>query len=195
MNSKSKIINETRKLFSIKGYTSTSVQDILKKSNISKGGLYNHFKSKEVLFYNVLEHSRKIWRSRVLYGLKNNDSPIEKILLLIKNYRKRYLSDSKSFPGGCIFINLAIDLDDNIPELGEEVNKGFRQFKNLIERLVFESKKKNELKNAVDASELTEIIFSVMIGAAVTHSHDKSLVNLKRTMDALENIIKSHAIK
>ena len=48
---KEKIIHESLKLFSLKGFTSTSIQDILAAANTSKGGFYNHFSSKEDLFY------------------------------------------------------------------------------------------------------------------------------------------------
>ncbi|MFC1489455.1 TetR/AcrR family transcriptional regulator, partial [Thermodesulfobacteriota bacterium] len=62
MNLKEKMIYESLKLFSLKGFLSTSIQDILTSANTSKGGFYNHFKSKEDLFFQVLNEARSIWR-------------------------------------------------------------------------------------------------------------------------------------
>ena len=75
---KEKIIHESLRLFSLKGFTSTSIQDILAAANTSKGGFYNHFSSKEDLFYQVLDEARKIWRERNLSGLKQAESSLEK---------------------------------------------------------------------------------------------------------------------
>jgi AcrR family transcriptional regulator len=59
---KKRIIYESMKLFSSKGFLNTSIHDIMEKTNTSKGGLYNHFKSKDALFFEVLAEARKIWR-------------------------------------------------------------------------------------------------------------------------------------
>ncbi|MBW1798601.1 MAG: helix-turn-helix transcriptional regulator, partial [Deltaproteobacteria bacterium] len=57
MELKEKIIAETLKLFSLKGFLNTSIQDIMGTAHTSKGGLYNHFKSKEDLLSAVLEEA------------------------------------------------------------------------------------------------------------------------------------------
>ena len=67
MELRQKIIQEALRLFSLKGFLSTSIQDILTAANTSKGGLYNHFKSKEDLFFAVMAEARKIWREKNLY--------------------------------------------------------------------------------------------------------------------------------
>ena len=96
------------KLFSLNGFLSTSIQDILSAANTSKGGFYNHFISKEDLFFQVLDEGRKIWRKRNLCGIDEIKDPIDKIIRLLENYKNRYLLDAENFPGGCIFIMFAV---------------------------------------------------------------------------------------
>ena len=78
-NLKERIIHESLRLFSLKGFLNTSIEDILAKANTSKGGFYNHFKSKDALFPAVLDEARKIWREKVLYGLDAVENPLEKV--------------------------------------------------------------------------------------------------------------------
>jgi len=59
MSLKETIIHESLRLFSLKGFLSTSINDILEAANTSKGGFYNHFASKEELFFEVLDEARK----------------------------------------------------------------------------------------------------------------------------------------
>lgn len=99
MDTKDTIIHESLRLFSVKGYFSTSISDILQAVGTSKGGLYNHFKSKEELFYAVLNTAHRIWRERNLAGLNELERPIDKVKRVLENYRDRYLADSEGFPG------------------------------------------------------------------------------------------------
>ncbi|WP_342306169.1 TetR/AcrR family transcriptional regulator [Methanolobus sp. ZRKC5] len=47
MELKDRIINSAHELFSEKGYDKTTVADIIKKADSSKGGFYHHFRSKD----------------------------------------------------------------------------------------------------------------------------------------------------
>ena len=83
MSLKKRIVHESLKLFSLKGFLNTSIDEILKATNASKGGFYNHFKSKEDLFNHVLNEARSIWRNRNLKDLSEIEDPINKIKRLI----------------------------------------------------------------------------------------------------------------
>lgn len=123
MSLKEKIIHESLKLFSLKGFLSTSLNDILTATGTSKGGFYNHFQSKEDLFFHVMDEARKIWREKNLAGLDEIEKPVEKIKKLLENFKNRYLLDSENFPGGCVFITLSVELNDQRPHLSKEIDR------------------------------------------------------------------------
>ncbi|KAB2335137.1 TetR/AcrR family transcriptional regulator [Bacillus mesophilum] len=58
---KEKIINAARSLFKIKGYSDTTITDIINEGGISRGNLYYHFDNKEALFLHVMEEDARIW--------------------------------------------------------------------------------------------------------------------------------------
>ena len=89
MELKDKIVHEALKLFSMKGYLNTSIDDILEQSNASKGGLYNHFRSKDELFLAVLSQARKIWRSKVLQELDRVTDRPEKFAVVLAGRAER----------------------------------------------------------------------------------------------------------
>ena len=190
MSLREEIIQETMKLFSLKGYINTGINEIIETVGSSKGGFYNHFASKEELFYEVLTEAQKMWRARVLHGLDEVKSPVEKVIKLLENYRGRYLMDGENFPGGCIFVTLSVELDDQHPQLMQEVNKGFVGIKNMLNKLLEEGKKLGELKDDVDTSMLSEIIFAGMLGASVLFGVEKSPTTLNRSIQSLIDHIK-----
>jgi AcrR family transcriptional regulator len=182
---KEKIIRESLKLFSLKGFLSTSIQDIMKEAKTSKGGLYNHFKSKDEIFSAVLSEARKVWRDRNLAGLDQIEKPVGKVKKLLENYRDRYLKDAETFPGGCLFVTLSVELDDQNPLFSRELNEGFVRLKAMIRRLLDQGKESGELRTEVDTEAVTEMVFSGMLGASVIYGTAKSSVALDRSINSL----------
>lgn len=185
MTLRDKIIRESMKLFSLKGFLSASINDILEAADTSKGGFYNHFTTKEDLFLAVLADAQGIWREKALHGLSEVESPIEKVKIILQNYRDRYLKDSETFPGGCIFITFSVELDDQIPHLSAEVNKGFIGFKSLLKRLLDQSQELGELSPAVNTEKMSEMLFSGMVGSSVLYGVGKSAERLDKSINSL----------
>jgi AcrR family transcriptional regulator len=185
MRLKDRIHHESLKLFSTKGYLNTSISDIMQAADTSKGGFYNHFDSKEDLFFEVLAIAQGIWREKVLFGLDEIESPKAKIRRILVNYRDRYLKDDFNFPGGCIFVTFSVELDDQRPDLMKEVAKGYMGLKRLLKNLLEEGKEQGELRTEVNTDRATEMIFSGMIGSSVLFGVEKSNEGLDKSINSL----------
>ncbi|MCJ7684502.1 MAG: TetR/AcrR family transcriptional regulator [Desulfobacteraceae bacterium] len=189
MSLKEKIITESLKLFSLKGFLSTSISDILAATNSSKGGFYNHFRSKDDLYFAVLEKAKNVWRERNLDGLTEIENPIDKIKKLLANYKDKYLKDSMNFPGGCIFVTLSVELDDQRPNLASELKKGFDGLKSLINRILDEGKKSGQVREELNTRAITEMVFAGMVGASVIYGVEKSATALDQRIDYLFEVL------
>ena len=185
MDLKERIIAESLKLFSLKGFLSTSIQDIMKTAHTSKGGLYNHFKSKEELLSAVLGEARKIWRENNLAGLDQVEKPVDKLKMLLENYRDRYLKDTTKLPGGCIFVTLSVELDDQRPHLTREINRGFAGLKGMIRDFLEQGKRAGDIREDVDTKAVTEMIFSIILGAAVIYGVEKGSSGADNSINAV----------
>lgn len=89
-NRKQKVIEHAFELFTTKGYQSTSIQDILDKSGISKGTFYNYFSSKQEIFIaSIIEIQNKLITDRDAYliGKSSKDKSIfiEQMSLVINS--------------------------------------------------------------------------------------------------------------
>jgi len=185
MELKDRIYHESLKLFSEKGFLNTSISDIIQAADSSKGGFYNHFSSKDDLFYEVLAIAQQIWREKVLYGLDEIESPTGKIKRILENYRSRYLKDHDNFPGGCVFVTFSVELDDQRPDLMQEVSRGFIGLKKMLRNLLDEGKATGELRSDVNTDRATELIFSGMIGTSVIFGVEKSSDSIDKSINSL----------
>lgn len=66
-----RIVDASIKLFIEKGYEQTTIQDILDALNLSKGGLYHHFKSKEEIL-EAVKQKRAQYAADMLRDLIEN---------------------------------------------------------------------------------------------------------------------------
>jgi AcrR family transcriptional regulator len=185
MDRREKIIHESLKLFSLKGYLNTSIEDILDHASSSKGGLYNHFRSKDELFVAVLSQARRIWRTKVLDGLDQLDDPIVKVKKLLENYANRYLKDAENIPGGCVFVTLSVELDDQRPDFAREIGDGFHRFQAMIKRFLDEAKASGRLSEQVNTDAVSRMLFAGMLGASVLYGIDKSAETIDKCIASL----------
>ncbi|MBM7601481.1 AcrR family transcriptional regulator [Virgibacillus halotolerans] len=85
--SKGNILNAAVKLFSEQGYDATSLQDIMKETQMSKGAIYHHFKGKQEILQTLTEEAHNCVRD-YFEEVKNNHelSTKEKILKIISYF-------------------------------------------------------------------------------------------------------------
>ncbi|MYL54494.1 TetR family transcriptional regulator [Pontibacillus yanchengensis] len=78
------IIENAIKLFAKKGFISTSVQEIANECGISKGAFYLHFKSKDLLLYELFEYYWQRMQQRVNEITSEPMQPREKFVHQLK---------------------------------------------------------------------------------------------------------------
>lgn len=85
-NSKEKILLAASKLFQVKGYNATGLNEILKESNAPKGSLYYYFPNgKEELALASIKIATETITNRLKFTLNEHEDPIAAIQFLIKN--------------------------------------------------------------------------------------------------------------
>ncbi len=78
-NAKEKILKTALKIFSEKGYHATNIEEIVEKSDASKGGFYFHFPSKKELFLTLVDEMTNILFSKVEKEVAKSSDVLEQI--------------------------------------------------------------------------------------------------------------------
>lgn len=77
------ILNNAETLFRLKGFDKVTMNDIAKESDVAKGTLYLHFKSKEQLLFNILRPKLEEFNRKVKLIDKNENLTRDKIKKII----------------------------------------------------------------------------------------------------------------
>lgn len=127
---KQTIVAESAVLFNQKGYAGTSMDDIMRATGLSKGGLYSHFKSKEEIALAAFEHAVQKVTQRVREKTQSVQHPLDKLRVAVAFYRENIFTPPVE--GGCPIQNTSIEVDDNNPALRDRVQLAMDYWKHGI---------------------------------------------------------------
>ena len=83
-----KLINIAKELFAEKGYTNTSLEEVVGLAGVTRGALYHHFKSKKDLFEAVLEEVLNDIYVQIMKASRSCKNPWDKLLVSSRTFLK-----------------------------------------------------------------------------------------------------------
>src|ERR1700730_17619749 len=105
-----RILAHSAQLCNRQGYAPAPLADIMSETGLEKGGIYNHFSSKEQLGLESFDYAYDLVRQRVRQALDGKLNAIERLLAIVSVFQS--IADDPPVAGGCPILNAAIEADD-----------------------------------------------------------------------------------
>ncbi|MGE0741825.1 MAG: TetR/AcrR family transcriptional regulator [Hyphomonadaceae bacterium] len=196
-SARDKIIQAAMELFWLKGYNSTSVADLLSRTQLNSGSLYHVFPSKQDVLVGVLEAYRDGIEEMLLEPAWGGiDDPIEKIFALLNGYRTMIVESECTY--GCPIGSLALELHEPDPQVRELLAANFQNWTAAIEKCLEGAGKR--LPKRTDRRALAQFVLTAMEGGVMqarTHRDvayfDRAVAQLRAHFDLLEATAKAAA--
>jgi len=182
------IIEKSLQLFSVKGYHSTSINNILEATRLTKGGLYGHFESKEAIWYAIYDEAVKRWHRVVFEGVNRITDPLQRIEQVIENDLMNYLGQN-TFKGGCFFLNALVELSGQSPEMSRHMLRGFISFSKLLQQWLVQAESQGQIQPGLNHREIANFIFISLNGAAALYAVTRDDNVLKQTTSQLQHYV------
>lgn len=113
-SARDRIIEAAMDLFWAKGYNSTSVADLLSRTQLNSGSLYHAFPGKQDILVAVLEAYRDGMQAMLIDpAWAGVEEPIERIFALLGSYRRAIVETDCAY--GCPIGSLALELHEADP--------------------------------------------------------------------------------
>ncbi len=183
------IIEKSLQLFCVKGYFNTSINDILQATDLTKGGLYGHFSSKEDIWYAVYDEALTIWKAVIFEGIEPGSKPLERIQALIENDIKNKLGNNV-FEGGCFFHSMLVELSGQADAMIGQLLQGFTQLAGLLCAWLEQAEQQGMLKADLNLKEIGNYIIIALKGAAALYASSRDPAILDQTVSQLRFYIR-----
>jgi TetR/AcrR family transcriptional repressor of nem operon len=159
-----RIIEAAMELFAVKGYNSTSISDILSRTQLNSGSLYHAFPGKQDILIAVLEWYRDgIYPMLIDPVWRDVADPIERIFALLGKYRWLILETDCTY--GCPIGSLALELHEADPPVRDLMAANFDGWVSAIETCLNDAG--TRLPADLDRRALAEFVLTTMEGGVM----------------------------
>jgi TetR/AcrR family transcriptional repressor of nem operon len=152
-------------LFSSKGYSDTSMDDIVRATGVSRYGLYGTFGNKRELFEQALDRYAEGMGKQSFLRLLEPDASLAHIR---KIFDERVADMCCAHePKGCLFIHTAMQLAPDDEELQGVLKKFMKRMSKAFAVGLESARQKGEARADLDVEAAGEFLTSTMFGLAV----------------------------
>lgn len=194
-DTRARIIEAAMELFWLKGYASTSIADILSRSQVNSGSLYHFFPGKQDLLIAVLEAYRDgIWQVLLDPVWNVVADPVERVFALLGHYRMLLVQTECEY--GCPIGSLALELHEADPAVRKLLAENFAAWTSAVETSLAEARHSFPAKT--DFRALAELVLNVMEGGVMQARtyrdiayFDRAVAQLRLCFEALTKTLEA----
>jgi TetR/AcrR family transcriptional repressor of nem operon len=173
-----RILARSAQLFNRQGYAGASLADIMRETGLEKGGIYNHFSSKEQLALESFDYAYELVRQRVLLALVGKFNAIERLLAIVSVFQSEV--DDPPVAGGCPILNTAIEADDANEVLRDRARTAMDDWRSTIHRVINRGIERGEVHPTTDADEVASLLIATLEGALMLSNLYKDSIHMQR---------------
>jgi len=162
---KEHIIRQSAALFNTKGYAGTSLSEIIERTNIRKGGIYNHFQSKDEIALSAFDYMVANLKSILAEALSDRSEPADKIQAICDVYIQ--LVEEELWEGGCPILNAAVENDDGHPLLKQRAQLAMGELMSSLGEIINEGIRRRQFRSEIEAGEASSVIISLIEGGVM----------------------------
>lgn len=160
---KQMILEKAAGLFNSRGYFGASMSDVMEVTGLEKGGIYNHFDSKDELAMAAFDHVVAINGAKLLLAIKEHDNSLDKLMAIVDSFHN--VVQNPTIPGGCPLLNSAVESDDAHPAMRARVQAAMLKLLALVESIVAKGIECNELSDDLSPYSVATYLIASLEGA------------------------------
>jgi AcrR family transcriptional regulator len=179
------ILDAAAAAFAKDGYGATSLNDVIRHSELTKGAFYFHFPSKEALALAVIDDLRDSWSSMATEAVDLEMSAPEQARQMAALVVEAYGGNSSFRALG----RLVPELVATRPELVGELQASLFMWIDFIEAIVARGQRDGAFRTDLDSRQMAETIFGAFNGVEEFSELISGGVDLKERVDVLWRLL------
>ncbi|HRG37778.1 MAG TPA: TetR/AcrR family transcriptional regulator [Bacteroidia bacterium] len=186
-NTKKYIVEKSAPIFNIKGYSGTSLSDIMDATGLTKGAIYGNFENKDEVAIAAYHHNLDELIGKLTAAMRDKKTASEKLIAFTEYYRTNWKTIFER--GGCIIQNAAIEADDNAPYLKKHVQRSIKDWVNGFTRIIELGQQDGTFKKKIDAEAFAYEMIITLEGAIMLGKIMNNQQLLFKGLDKIVNLI------
>lgn len=178
------ILDEAIDIASTKGFGGLTIGMLAEATDMSKSGLFAHFKSKEELQLQTLDRASERFVDVVVRPSLSAPRGEKRVRSLLENWL-RWADDALS--GGCLFIGAAAELDDQPGTLRDHLVRTEQDWLDVIANVAATAVAEGDFAADTDVEQFAHDVH----GVTLAYHHSSRLMRDPRAVERAERAIES----
>jgi len=183
---KTAILDEAVSLASKVGFGALTIGQLAEQTQMSKSGLFAHFKSKEALQLETLERGRERFTDVVVRPTLGAPRGIQRVRALLEHW---LVWETEALEGGCVFVTASIEFDDQPGEMHDALVRNQTDWSEFIATVAGTAVAEGDFRSDLD----TEQFAFTLLGLIYAFHHTARLLRdpkaLEHTRGAFEQLL------
>jgi AcrR family transcriptional regulator len=158
-----RIVELAAPVFNRRGYAGASLRDLIGATGLEKGGIYNHFGSKEQLALEAYDYAMSRVTDRLARSQHGRTDAVDRLVAMVEAFATN--ARRPAVEGGCPMMNTAIEADDTHSELCDRARASMTLWHRLVGRIVKDGKAAGTFPPDLDPYALASTITGALEGA------------------------------
>lgn len=186
---RSHIIQQSAEVFNQFGYAGTSLADLMQATGLKKGGIYNHFASKDELAIAAFDYSVDLVQQRYTKALRGQRTSARRLRVVVNTFCATI--DEPLMKGGCPLLNTAIDSDYAHEGLKLRAQTAMDNWRSMLDKIIRYGQKRYEIQETVDPEVVATILIASLEGAVMMSGLYGDRIYLDRVREHLMRYVDS----
>ncbi|MDG2045652.1 MAG: helix-turn-helix domain containing protein [Halioglobus sp.] len=177
---RTKALEAAMKLFWIRGFTATSLPDLLEAMGIARSSFYASFRTKRDLFTECLE----LFGDRTLAMINEDNRSLHPRDLPHAFFESTILNVSKHRAGrGCMMVNTILELANADPALNELATQKLYAVEQAFAGAFSLAQKSGDMDTTYTSKQLASLVMTINLGLRVQSRQNKSREELQSIIE------------
>jgi TetR/AcrR family transcriptional repressor of nem operon len=186
------ILERSAPLFNQQGYFGVSLSDIMRATELEKGGIYNHFASKEQIALASFDYTWELVQQHTRRALADKKHAVDRLYAFAAAFLD--LADGSLLPGGCPIMNAAIDADDTFPALRARARNSMDVWRASLQHIIKRGIERQEIRPATDADAFATLFIATLEGAIMLSKLYDDLSHIRHAIEHINTCIDAIAL-
>jgi len=162
--------------------------DVSEATGLEKGGVYNHFATKQELACEAFEYAARLVCDRIEKAMAAETDALGRLRAFLDVYRRS--PERSPIAGGCPLMNTAIEADDTNPELRRRARAAIERWRGLIATTLEDGMRAGDIV-PIDADAAASTMVATVEGGVMLAKVYGDPVHIRAAIDHLESYVNS----
>ena len=177
------IIEKSAPVFNMFGYKGTTMSQLTKAINMTKGAIYGNFIDKDEIALAAFDHNFAEISKKIQEVVLSKENACDKLIAFANFYLDEFMEMSRK--GGCPLMNAVIDSDNIHPPLKARVAEAIETWINTVTRIVYSGIKRKQINPNAKPEQFASVFVSLIEGGIMLSKATGNTIHLSRNIDQI----------